>query len=78
MTTDPSTTALTDQVTMHARAELSKLAQDLATGDAIYGAGQNTANFVAYLAAKRPPAYLAALVITAARRIRELEQEARS
>ena len=77
MNTNPSTTALADQLAMHAKAELDRLGQVLPVGDAMHGEAQNTANFIALLSRETPSALLAALVVTAVRRIRELEQEAR-
>lgn len=78
MSTDPSLTATADQLAMHARADLTQLTAAIARGDAEKGEAQNGADFTRYLADTHTPEYLAVLVITAVRRIRELEQEERS
>ena len=62
-------TAAADQLSAAANDEVASLAKVIRMGDARDGEAQNLANFIADLAHKHPPQFLAALFVAAVRQI---------
>ncbi len=65
----PDEEAIARALMAHASSELAGLAEGIRTGDTLHSAAQTDANNIAYLCRKYSPAYLATLVVAAARMI---------
>jgi hypothetical protein len=69
---DPMLTARTDQLSAFTNSHLDDLLVVIPAGDSRRGEAQNMADFVALLSGEEAREYLAALVVTAVRRIARL------
>ena len=72
----PAEISAADELMAYARDDLAALVRNIRAGNAVKGEAQNGANFTAWLCNRYPSAYLAVLVIAAARQIAAAEQEA--
>jgi hypothetical protein len=66
----PGDVAAADQLMAVMGPELDTLTEAVRTGDEEHGEAQNLANFIAWLSSRYDSSHLAALLVTAARRIR--------